>query len=158
MTSDTALRSIPDLTLPRGSDGVPTRLRTTGRENTVLILLHSAACRGCIDYLRSLVAAREGLQDWDGRVVAVVPAGVSEAGRVREAVEPSFLVLADPDGRCREACGVGGGSIIIADQWGEVFHVYAGEPDSHDFPAPDEVVEWLRFLAIQCPECQGEAL
>ena len=28
----------------------------------------------------------------------------------------------------------------------------------HRSIAPEELIEWLRYLAIQCPECQGEAL
>lgn len=157
MLPDTSIRRLPDLTLPRGGDGVAVPLRATGRQGTVLILLHSASCSGCLEYLQRLAGAREGIEDWDGRVVVVVPGEVADAGRVREAVDRSFVVVADTDGRCRERCGVGGGSMLIADQWGEVFHVYSGEADSHDLPAPDEVVEWLRFMAIQCPECQGEA-
>src|SRR5690606_28775006 len=30
--------------------------------------------------------------------------------------------------------------------------------DDHRFLPPEELVEWARYLAVQCPECQGEAL
>ena len=155
---DTAIRRVPDLSLPRAGDGIPVRLRTRGREGTVLLHVHSATCAECLAYLRSLGDAKAELDDWDGRVVAVVPGGVDAAGPVREAVEPGFHVVADPEGSYRERSGLEGGSMLIADQWGEVFHVYPGGAGVHDLPTAEEVVSWLRFLAIQCPECQGEAL
>jgi hypothetical protein len=50
-----------------------------------------------------------------------------------------------------------GAAVLIADQWGELRYV---SPDGggHSFPTPEEVTGWLRFLSIQCPECEGEAL
>ena len=59
--------------------------------------------------------------------------------------------------RTLAAAGIPAPAVLIADQWGELFVV---EPagDDHGFIEPDEVVSWLRYLAIQCPECQGEAL
>jgi hypothetical protein len=47
-------------------------------------------------------------------------------------------------------------AVVIADQWGEVRMAEAAGP-SHRFEAGDEIVQWLRFIAIECPECQGEA-
>ena len=67
-------------------------------------------------------------------------------------------VRVSPEVRCAERCAIEGGGMIIADQWGEVFLVEAGGAGVHGLPAAEEVVEWLRFVAIQCPECQGEAL
>ena len=47
--------------------------------------------------------------------------------------------------------------VIIADQWGEIAVVgHAGE--AHRFMAPAEVITWLQYLAMKCPECEGEAL
>ena len=66
-------------------------------------------------------------------------------------------MLSDTGARLESGYGLAGGSLVIADQWGEIFHVEAGGPAVHPFPAPAEVAEWLRFVTIQCPECQGEA-
>jgi hypothetical protein len=46
--------------------------------------------------------------------------------------------------------------VVIADRWGEVYAVFDGASAS-DLPAADEVVEWLRYIHHECPECQGEA-
>lgn len=48
-------------------------------------------------------------------------------------------------------------AVTIADQWGEIA-VTESAGDDHAFIEPAEVVEWLRFLAMKCPECEGEAL
>jgi len=45
--------------------------------------------------------------------------------------------------------------VVVADRWGEVYYVQAADRAS-ELPAPDELLEWLRFVQIQCPECQGE--
>lgn len=47
--------------------------------------------------------------------------------------------------------------VVVADRWGEIYQV-AGAPDATALPAPDEVLEALRYVAHECPECQGEAL
>ena len=40
--------------------------------------------------------------------------------------------------------------VAVADRWGELFFVAAGlEP-------VDELIEWLRYTQMQCPECRGE--
>lgn len=46
-------------------------------------------------------------------------------------------------------------SVVIADRWGEVREVQ--HPlDDRGLPPVDEIIEWLRFVQIECPECQGE--
>ena len=144
---------LPDLAL-EAPDGTPAALRVRGRQAAVVVLVHDAACAECRDYLGQLAAADAEHREWDGRVAAVVPA---PAGRVEAlAAGLPFPVLADP-GRCAGAAlGIGGSAVLIADQWGELYSVSAAG-DGHSLPAPAEITGWLRFLAIQCPECEGEA-
>jgi peroxiredoxin len=52
--------------------------------------------------------------------------------------------------------GVPHPGVTIVDRWGEVYAVFDGASAS-DLPAADEVVEWLRYIHHECPECQGEA-
>ena len=47
--------------------------------------------------------------------------------------------------------------VIIADQWGEIA-VVAEAGAAHRFMEPAEVITWLQYLAMKCPECEGEAL
>ena len=46
-------------------------------------------------------------------------------------------------------------TLVIADRWGEIHHV-ATAPAIGGLPGPDAVMEWLEFVRVQCPECQGE--
>ena len=70
---------------------------------------------------------------------------------------PSPRVLVDVEQRVARACGVAPPALLIADRWG-VLHLTHDAGADHEWPAPAEVVSWLRYLAIRCPECEGEAL
>ena len=134
-----------------------TSLRVRGRFGAVVVLVHDAACENCKGYLAELAAADAQLREWDGRVAVLVPAALEQVVEYHEAAELPFPVLSDPERRAWAALGLAGAAVLIADQWGELRYV---SPDGggHSFPTADEVTGWLRFLAIQCPECEGEAL
>jgi hypothetical protein len=46
------------------------------------------------------------------------------------------------------------GRAVIADRWGEVLHI-EGPPrdDISEFPSIDELISWVQFARLQCPEC-----
>jgi hypothetical protein len=155
-------RRLPELTLPALSGGAALPLRAPGRASRVLLLLHGAGCARCAAYLDGLALRERELAAWDGHVLAVVPAPPSGASRsggggVGGPDHPSVPVALDPHGRLASALPVGAPAVLVADQWGEI-HLAHGAGEAHAFPAPEEVVESVRYLAIQCPECQGEAL
>jgi hypothetical protein len=52
--------------------------------------------------------------------------------------------------------GVPSPGIVVADRWGEIHHL-AGGKIVEDLPRPDDLIEWLRYVQHQCPECEGEA-
>jgi hypothetical protein len=44
--------------------------------------------------------------------------------------------------------------VVIADRWGEILH--AASPPGGDLtqlPTVSELLSWVRFAQIQCPEC-----
>lgn len=45
--------------------------------------------------------------------------------------------------------------VAIADRWGEVYFVQ-GASRVADLPAVDELVDWIRYIQMECPECEGE--
>jgi hypothetical protein len=52
--------------------------------------------------------------------------------------------------------GISAPAVVVADRWGEI--VFAVEKsDVADLPAPEELMEWLKYVRNQCPECEGEA-
>jgi hypothetical protein len=46
-------------------------------------------------------------------------------------------------------------AVVIADRWGEIVGVEAADTVA-GLPAAADLVEWLRFVAHACPECEGE--
>jgi hypothetical protein len=56
----------------------------------------------------------------------------------------------------REAvAGVPTPGLLIADRWGEIYFVGTA-PRACELPGPLEILEWLRYIEYECPECQGE--
>lgn len=50
-----------------------------------------------------------------------------------------------------EVPGMPAPGALVADRWGEVHFVQAGRP-----PVA-ELIEWLQYLQVKCPECEGES-
>ena len=149
---------LPHLRLPSAPDGAPVPLvGPGGRAFPVIVAVHGAECDGCRAYLRRLSAVEAEIREWDGRVLVIVPGGLEDAARLAAAVDPRFTVLADAEGGWARWMGKDGVAAVVADPWGEVrFRHDAGM--AHDLPEPAELADWARFIAIQCPECEGEAL
>lgn len=159
MTSDrdgltSPRRRLPDLALPLAPGGEPCRLRAPGRRSPLLVLVHGAGCAACGDFVRRLEADSQSIEEWDGRPLVIAPEDLARAEELRHRTR--LPVLADPERRLGTALSVRAPAVVVADQWGEVHEVHEAGED-HRFPEPDAVVAWLRYLAIQCPECQGEA-
>jgi hypothetical protein len=139
---------LPDIELPGAPHGTATPLRRGGRAATVVVRVHDATCRDCRRYLADLAASKIDLAWWEGRVVVVVPGPLEDASGLRGDVGSSFTVLGDAHDRARLVDGAG---VIVADRYGHIYDV-ADAGDGHALPSPKELEEWLRFLAMQCPE------
>ena len=61
-----------------------------------------------------------------------------------------LVVTTDP------VAGIPGSGVAIADRWGETAYVAHGTQDA-DLPAAGEILDWVRYVRQQCPECEGEA-
>lgn len=44
---------------------------------------------------------------------------------------------------------------VIADRWGEIVHMASVGPTT-TFPPVDELLEWVSYTQMRCPECEGE--
>lgn len=150
-------KRLPHLRLPAADGNTVPLVAAGGRQVPVIVRVDGVDCEPCRAYLRALAEVDAEMRAWDGRVLAVVPGAVEEAARLADALHPPFPVLADADGRLWQRLGPRGAGVLVSDPWGEVrFRHEAGA--AHAFPAPAELVDWARFVAIQCPECEGEAL
>lgn len=146
---------LPDLRLPSAPAGTPVPLVPPGgRAVPILLCVHDADCAACRAWVQALAAADAELREWDGRPLVVFPGDLDQAARFAAGVP--FPVLADEAGKLWMRMGMEGATVVVADPWGEVrFRHVAGT--AHDLPSPAELMDWARFVAIQCPECEGEA-
>jgi hypothetical protein len=51
--------------------------------------------------------------------------------------------------------GIPSPGVVVADRWGEIYFIQATDR-ADSLPTAGDLIEWLRFVQVQCPECQGE--
>jgi hypothetical protein len=123
----------------------------SGHGPRALVTLHSAVCPDCQRYICGLLASSAGrISEWGGRLGVVVPGNGQSAHELAEVIDGAVPILLDPEGKL----ALGKATVIVTDEWGEVYFV-ADAGAGHDLPAPVQIADWSRFLAIQCPECEG---
>jgi hypothetical protein len=138
---------LPSVCLEACCDGAEANLRPS-RGPRVLVTMHQAQCGECIGYVRAIASMRQPLASWGADIVIVCPEGSDERDSMLARL--GVPVLEDP----KHVIADGRLTVIIADEWGEVY--FASEPEGvHGPVAPDEVAEWVQYIAIQCPECEG---
>ena len=147
-------RRLPDLRLAPAAGGNAVPVRAHGRISTVLLLRHTRDCLACDEYAELLASRGADIADWDGRVLVVVTE--SEAGGPISSGTSTLPAVIDQGDRLTNALNAQAPALAVTDRWGEI-HLMENAGTEHRFPSADEVVSWLRYLAIQCPECQGEA-
>ena len=114
-------------------------------------LTRSAVCPDCQRYISGLLASNgDRISEWGGRLGVVVPGDGGSAHELAETIGGVVPILLDPEGKL----ALGKAMVIVTDEWGEVYFVMdAGA--GHNLPGPVQIGDWIRFLAIQCPECEG---
>lgn len=145
---------LPTLRLPRVGGG-EVEVRGDRRNPAMIFFTHSAHCAGCRAYVAELIALPDAFGVWGGRLLVILPGegAASEAIDYPSTTDFPVRLLLDRESTLAHRCGVTGAGLVVADAWGEIhFSAHAGA--GHDLPMGAEVEEWLKFLAIQCPECE----
>ena len=44
-------------------------------------------------------------------------------------------------------------SVVIADRWAEIVHIEQLAADPRAWPSSDDILEWVEFIRVKCPEC-----
>jgi hypothetical protein len=44
-------------------------------------------------------------------------------------------------------------TLLICDRWGEIAHLQELSEDVASWPSIHEILEWVQFIRVQCPEC-----
>jgi hypothetical protein len=118
------------------------RLNAPELGTPVLLLVRDAAFERARPYIAALEERLRDLRDWGGRPLLVTERDMVES-RLPSAV-------ARPDEW--DAFAVANSALMIADRWRVVYFVKETTTFA-DLPSPDEIVEWVRYLGMQCPEC-----
>jgi hypothetical protein len=148
-------RPLPDIELPIASGNGSYTLTARPRWSLAIVFLHGLDCDGCLHFLQQLEEGHSDLIEWDAEVVIVLKQ-ISDAA-VTPDVAPSIRVLTDAEHRFESAAHVVAPAVLVVDQWRDVRESWEAA-EAHRFPAVSELVSWARFLATQCPECEGESL
>jgi len=144
----------PDARLPTRDGGTITLDTFRPKWDLVMVMLGAEGVSpGMAQLLDALAAARTDVEAEDGKVLAV-SASVTPTGDWRW----PFPLLLDADGHVHQRAGavdVAGRpapALFTTDHYREIYGVmHPGEP-SWPTTAKD-VIDWLVFANIQCPEC-----
>ncbi len=130
--------------------GRPLDWRDT-RRNRIVFFTHPGACAGCSSHARDLVALRAHLSRWDGDLWLVG----DTADDVMPEADDVIRVTGDTDHLLRQRCGLSADDarVAVADRWGQIWQTAVAD-DRHTLVAPADVLETIKFIAIQCPECE----
>jgi peroxiredoxin len=145
---------LPKLDLPQAPQGTAFDLPRMGRESRILFFSHGTGCAACRTYLEGLLSKSREFEDWDSKIIAVLPVDLEEANRLYQQLASEFPVLADPGGAARTRFGIAEGEvgIFVADRYGVIWYTDRAR-EATGLPQPEEMETRARFLAVQCPEC-----
>ena len=146
----------PDATLPLASGGSLSIDSLRVRYDLVILMLGAGAIDpAAARLLDALAQGRDAIEEEEGRVLVVRAAD--------EHTVPSdwrwpFPLLLDAGARLHDRVGAVDAqrqpttSLYITDRYREIYA--ATRPSQTDWPATHEdVLKWLTFVNIQCPEC-----
>jgi peroxiredoxin len=147
---------LPGFTLP-DVDGSSVSLESyRGRTNLVVVFAGDKMDESPVAVLlEELVARREEFTLEAAQVLVAVtsrPAAVPQRGRW------TFPVLVDDGARIHrqvgatDAAGRPAPAVFVTDRFREIFAAYQPGRGS-TLPGTKEILEWLVFINIQCPEC-----
>ncbi|HEY7186485.1 MAG TPA: hypothetical protein VH436_08050 [Vicinamibacterales bacterium] len=94
---------------------------------------------------RNLVLAVVSAADRDGAARYASELQARERDFDRE--ETTVVVTADA------VTGLPAPAVVVADRWGEIFHLEAASGSTSNLSDVDELLSWVHFVEIQCPEC-----
>lgn len=146
----------PDATLSLADGGSLSIDSFRPRYDLVILMLGAGAIvPAAARLLDELARDRSAIEAEDGQVLVVVAA---DPGRVASDWPWPFPPLLDTDGRLHarvsamDAQGQPATSFYVTDRYREIYATM--RPEQPGWPArTDDVLQWLTFINIQCPEC-----
>ena len=147
---------LPSVTLSMPSGTAFALGQYSGRRNLVILLLGTGSPGERVSrLLAQLAQSRVALDEEDAKVLVV---HTGDAAWLSDEESRSLTVLVDDDAtfhRCLgavDAAGRATPALYITDRYREIYH--ATRPGDAQWPmSAEEVLSWLVFMNIQCPEC-----
>ena len=154
-------RPIPFRTLALAGGGELSLEAWRGRHAAAVLFAHDAACLACHGYAKQLARQAGPMQDADALPLIVVR-DTPEAARhwAQELPEGTWL-LADPVGAWAQSlrpmlgADPGGVLLLVLDRYAAP-RVVSAAAEAGGLAGPAEATDWLRFLALECPECGND--
>ncbi len=128
-----------------------------GHRNLVLVFAADLPV-SLIGLLSEIAHQYSEFAEEQAQVLVVVAGTKAQAEEKLGTRDLPFSILLDVDGKVhRSACAIEPGgrpgpAIYVTDQYGEIFEVYRAF-DGRSGPKVGELLEWLQFINMQCPEC-----
>jgi hypothetical protein len=124
-----------------------------------LLFLHEPVCAACRAFLEAASDRLEEYQAENARLIAVFPGPVAALGNLSFLLDGDIECLSDPESSVRQdyldlmASGLVGPEEVMLfalDIYGAPYVCLKGEEP--EIPAQEDVLGWLRYISIQCPE------
>lgn len=123
-----------------------------GRAATVVLFTHGEHCLACLGYARQLGGQAGALADEEALAVLVVPADDAPTPHPwRDELDPR-VALTPADVTRWAGSGV---RLLVLDQWGAP-RAESASAEAGGLIDPTDAVAWVRYLALECPECTEE--
>jgi mycoredoxin len=160
---DLVATPLPLLNLTEPSGAAFGLAQFRGKREIAVFFAHAADCMACSGLARQLAAAHVSakLGDAGARAIVVVPGGPEVAQRWREESTDRLTILADRDGRWREAVlarvapasvGTSPAILLALDRY-LTPRIGSIATESGGLITPFQAAEWLEFVALECAEC-----
>lgn len=124
-------------------------------------MAHEAGCLACLGYARQLAASAAALDEVDADALIVIPGTARDAAAWRRGLPVGARVLADPEERWKDAVAghvdvdPSGVLLVLLDRY-LAPRVVSVATEAGGLAEPSDAADWLRSLALECPECSGE--
>lgn len=156
-----ALAPIPLRNLPRVADGDFSLESTKSRQQAAIFFAHGSTCLACYGYAKRLAGKRDALAEEGAIPIVVVGSELAMASSWLHELPGDVVILADAAGAWKSAVTgalgetAGEAALVIVDRFGAP-RAGSFASEAGGLISPAEAADWLRFLALECPECGGE--
>lgn len=127
-----------------------------GRYNLILFFGHSLQCRACYELLRQFSVLRDDYSERNAKVLSIWSQDEASGMPTIGGIDFPIILLDDPQNTRRLYCDFivsedrQEAMIFVLDRFGSPFA--AAVSDEFDVKVHDEILRWLDFIELQCPE------